>query len=93
MEFDLDNIPTYSDMFRQYLGQATWLTAAELPLVHHIASLCKQLDSAGLDKASLASAYLQAIERLNKRRPGAPGGGRVDGDLPGQTSIFDELPD
>lgn len=80
-------IPTYSEMFAEYLeGQTAWIGSSELPLVHHIRKLCAQLDAEGLDKAALASAYLQAIERLDKRRPRA----HAPADQPaGQTTIFD----
>lgn len=79
--------PTYSEMFSEYLSAETaWIGSAELPLVHHIRKLCQQLDAAGIDKAAMSSAYLQAVERLDKRRPRkvAP----ADRD-PGQTDIFD----
>lgn len=80
---------TYAGMLAEYLGGATWIGPSELPLVFHLRKLCRQLDADGLDKAALASAYLQAFARLDKRRPGAPP--PVPGDLPGQGSIFDEL--
>lgn len=90
MEENTETIPTYREMFAEYLGtEKAWIGPGDLPLVHHIKSLCRQLDSAGLDKASLASAYLQAVAQLHKRRPGARP--PVPGDLPGQGSIFDEL--
>lgn len=81
------DFPTYSEMFAEYLGtESGWIGSAELPLVHHIRKLCEQLDAEGLDKAAMSSAYLQAVERLDKRRPRkvAP----ADRD-PGQTDIFD----
>lgn len=91
---DIAEFETYSDAFREYLDKQDWISSAEWPLVHHVRQLCSQLDAAGLDKAALASAYIQGIERLERRRPkqaGAAGG--IPGDLPGQTSIFDELDD
>lgn len=91
---DIAEFETYSDAFSEYLDNQDWITPAELPLVHHVRRLCKELDAVGLDKAALASAYIQGIERLERRRPrpaGAAGG--IPGDLPGQTSIFDELDD
>ena len=89
---DLPDFESYSDMFKEFLDNADWLTTADLPLVHHARQLCRQLDAAGLDKAALASAYIQAIAHLERRRgkTGAASGG-VPGDLPGQGSIFDEL--
>lgn len=89
---DLPDFETYSDMFKEFLDNADWLTTADLPLVHHARQLCIQLDGKGLDKAALASAYLQAIAHLERRRPKAgAASGHVPGDFPGQTSIFDEL--
>lgn len=89
---DIAEFETYSDAFREYLDNQDWITPAELPLVHHCRRLCRQLDADGLETAALASAYIQGIERLEKRRPkSAGGGGGIPGDLPGQTSIFDEL--
>lgn len=89
---ELPDFDSYSDMFKEFLDKADWLTTADLPLVHHARQLCIQLDGKGLDKAALASAYLQAIAHLERRRgKTGPAGGHVPGDLPGQTSIFDEL--
>lgn len=89
---NLDRFETYSAAFEQYLEEAgDWIGFAELPLVHHARALAAQLDGAGLDKASLASAYLQAYRALERRRPTPAGGSGVPGDLPGQGSIFDEL--
>lgn len=80
----------YSAMIEDYVENAKWITPAELPLVFHLRKLCRELDNGGLKNAALASAYLQAFSRLDKRRPDAPA---IPGDLPGQTSIFDELGD
>lgn len=91
---DIAEFETYSDAFRDYLDNQEWITSAEGPLVHHVRQLCRQLDAAGLDKAALASAYIQAVEKLERRRPAKAGAGvGVPGDLPGQSSIFDELDD
>lgn len=90
---NLDTFETYSAAFESYLEDgADWIGSAELPIVHHVRQLCIQLDSSGLDKAALASAYLQAVERLNRRRPSSSSP-PAPGDLPGQGSIFDELTD
>lgn len=87
-----DDDVTYSEMFAEYLGtESEWIGPADLPIVHHIKKLCRRLDRQGLDTASLASAYLQAVERLHKRKPGTQPRPPVPGDLPGQSSIFDEL--
>lgn len=83
-----DNVGMYSAMIDDYVAGADWITPAEMPLVFHLRKLCQELDNGGLKNAALASAYLQAFSRLDKRRPDAP---RIPGDLPGQTSIFDEL--
>ena len=89
---DLTEFETYEDMFREFLDKADWLTDADLPLVHHARQLCRQLDAAGLDKAAMSSAYIQAIAHLERRRgKTGPAGGGIPGDLPGQGSIFDEL--
>lgn len=79
----------YVEMLAQYEAEQKWIKPADLPLVFHLRQLCTQLDSAGLNNAALAGAYLQAFARLDKRRPGASA--PVPGDLPGQGSIFDEL--
>lgn len=89
MNDNLAAFPSYSDMFAEYLDtEKAWIGSAELPLVHHIKKLCEQLDTEGLDKAAMSSAYLQAVERLDKRRPRkvAP----ADRD-PLQTDIFDHI--
>lgn len=91
MSENLEDFPTYSEMFAEYLGtEKAWIRSAELPLVHHIKKLCQQLDADGLDKAAMSSAYLQAVERLDKRRPRAT---RPADQPNGQTSIFDFIDD
>lgn len=84
-----DTFPTYSETFQEYLDSQDWIGAAEAPLVHHVKALCRRLDAAGLDQAAMSSAYLQAIERLNKRRPGPRNSGGSDGGDPAQSDIFD----
>ena len=85
-----ETIPaSYTEMLEQYVGGQDWIGPAELPLVFHLRKLCAQLDADGLDKAALASAYLQAFSRLDKRRPGAPQ--PPEGWHPNQTTIFDEI--
>lgn len=85
---------TYVEMFDEYLSEQDWITSAERPLVFHARKLCQQLDSAiAADDQTLAAkdgAYLQAVNNLAKRKPGAakPAGGGAD-PIPGQTSILD----
>ncbi len=82
------NLTTYTEAVEAYLAASPWITAAEGPLVHHARAIARQLDAAGDDAvAATMSAYLQAIERLNKRRPttSVP----AIPQLPGQTSILD----
>ena len=88
MQETVQRAETYSDMFAEYLDEQHWITPAHLPLVFHLRKLCAQLDDGGLEKAALASAYLQAFSRLDRHRPDAR---PTPGDLPGQGSIFDEL--
>lgn len=89
MTDNLEDFQTYSEMFAEYLGSETeWIGSAELPLVHHIKKLCQQLDADGLDKAAMSSAYLQAVERLDKRRPRSS----RPADAPDwQSTIFDHI--
>jgi hypothetical protein len=93
-----DGEDTYVAMFAEYLAEATWITPADKPLVFHARKVCAQLDRQisvdGVTQAAKDSAYLQAVERLNKRRPGAapaPARDNSRDPLEGQTSIFDEL--
>ncbi len=86
-----DDLGGYKEMFEDYVSASPWIKSAELPLVFHLRKLCRQLDAEGLDKASLASAYLQAFSRLDKRRPGAAP--TLSDGMGPQTSIFDELED
>lgn len=95
---EFENEETYVAMFAEYLKEATWITAADKPLVFHARKVCAQLDrqirAEGVTQAAKDSAYLQAVERLNKRRPGAaptPARDTSRDPLPGQESIFDEL--
>lgn len=89
---ELDDLGTYDTMFREYLQQQRhWIGAAQQPLVFHIRKLCRKLDADPDAPASLSSAYLQAIQRLDRQRPGNRQPAGSDGDLPGQGSIFDEL--
>lgn len=80
---------SYAAMLREYLDGQTWIGPAQQPLVHHLKVLCRKLDRDPEAPASLSSAYLQAVSRLDRQRPGAAPA--VAGDLPGQRSIFDEL--
>ena len=87
-----DELGSYADMFAEYLtAQRHWIGPAQQPLVFHIRKLCRRLDTDDDAPASYASAYLQAISRLDKQRPGNKQPAGSDGDLPGQGSIFDEL--
>lgn len=88
-----DPLGTYVGMFDAYLAeQRLWIGPVHAPLVFHIKKLCRRLDQDADAPASFASAYLQAISRLERMRPGAaqpkPGAGDP---LGGQSSIFDEL--
>lgn len=87
-----DDLGTYVAMFDQYRAdQKHWLGPAQLPLVFHIRKLCAKLDADPDAPASLSSAYLQALHRLERQRPGSRQPAGSEGDLPGQGSIFDEL--
>jgi len=87
-----DSAETYAGMFAAYVDGADWLRPDDQPLVFHVRKLCHQLDKAlerdGSVNAAKDSAYLQAIERLNKRRPSPSGAGGAD---PNQTDVFDFL--
>jgi hypothetical protein len=88
----LDDLGTYESMFDQYRrDQRHWIGPAQLPLVFHIRKLCRKLDADPDAPASLSSAYLQALHRLERQRPGSKEPAGAAGDLPGQGSIFDEL--
>lgn len=85
---------TYVEMLDQYVKSQEWIGPGEAPLVFHARKLAAQLDAQiegdGSTLAAKDSAYLQAIERLNKRR-----GGTVTvsttGEMPGQSDVFDFL--
>lgn len=86
--------PTYAEMFEDYLADQRWITKAELPLVHHARRVAAMLDAAGLDApAASQGAYLQAVERLNKRRPVTTVPVAGPQPLPGQTDILDFMDD
>lgn len=80
-------LPSYLEMFQEYVAGQPWIGPADRPLVFHLERLCRQLDRDPLAPAAVSSAYLQAFSRLDRRRPGSTG---PDPD-PAQTSIFDEL--
>lgn len=87
-----DDLGTYTAMIDQYRAdQKHWIGPAQLPLVFHIRKLCQKLDADPDAPASLSSAYLQALHRLERQRPGSKEPAGAAGDLPGQGSIFDEL--
>lgn len=92
---EINSDETYSQMFAEYVESQEWLKAPELmPLVFHARKLCRQLDTMierdGTAQAAKDSAYLQAVERLHKRRPGAA---PADPGVPGQTDVFDFMDD
>lgn len=88
----VEDLGTYAGMFAEYLHeQRHWIGPAQQPLVFHVRKLCQKLDADPNASASYASAYLQAISRLDKQRPGNTQPAGAAGDLPGQASIFDEL--
>lgn len=84
-------------MFDEYVASQEWITAADKPLVTHCRKICQQLDrmiaGGGTTHAAKDSSYLQAVERLNKRKPApeAPRSRDPRDPLEGQLSIFDEL--
>lgn len=85
-ESEADTPETYVAAFAEYLDEQEWITAAEKMYVLHIKKLCARLDAEADAPAALNSAYLQALSRLDRRRPAphpAPGS---DDD---QTDIFD----
>lgn len=90
-----ETMPTYSQMFEEWSAGETWIVPAD-PLVFHLKKLCAVLDAqlakSGEATGPMNTAYLQALTRLERKRPGAtpPPGGEQ---LAGQTSIFDEMGD
>ena len=76
------DIPTYSDQVAEYLAAAQWMRPADALFAHHVRALAARMDNE--PTAALHSAYLQAISRLDARRPDNTGG-----ELPGQTGLFD----
>lgn len=79
-------------MFEEWVSENAW-AARYTPLVFHLRKVCATLDAQHRDKGEATgpanTAYLQALTRLEAKRPGAtpePGGQQLDG----QTSIFDE---
>lgn len=93
---DPESLTTYADMLRAYVASQSWITAAELPLVFHARKIAEQLDAAldagGKVDAAKDSAYLQVIERLNKRRPTTTVPAEPS-ELEGQTDLFEFLAD
>lgn len=89
-----EKMPTYSEMFAEYVAAEDWIKPAD-PLVFHLRKLCavldKQLSNTGEATGPMNTAYLQALTRLDRKRPGASPGPSGGGELPGQSSIFDEL--
>lgn len=89
-----DVVPTYVQALQDWRAANPW-SATYGTLIHHAQVLARKLDRAGDDApAALSSAYLQAISRLERMRPGAPAEGD-DGDglnPPGrQPSLFDPI--
>lgn len=85
---------TYAEMFIEYVRNSTWITPDEMPLVFHASKLAAQLDAAmGADdetKAAKDSAFLQAVERLHRRRP-KPESAPTSTEIPGQSNLFEFL--
>ncbi len=86
-------LTTYSEMFSEYVqAESTWLKSSD-PLVFHLRKLCgvldQQLKTDGEATGPMNTAYLQALTRLERKRPTGPA--PSGGPLEGQTSIFDEL--
>lgn len=91
-----DDVPTYAKTIQDWLEANSW-AKTYATLVHHAQVLARKLDKAGDDApAATSSAYLQAISRLERMRPGASQAGD-DGDgltPPGQQpSLFDPIGD
>lgn len=79
-----EEIPTYSAQVSAYLAAQDWIGPAEALFAHHVRALAAKMDAD--PTAALHSAYLQAISRLDARRPTARGGAEA---MPGQSDIFD----
>lgn len=83
---------TYVAMFDTYVQGMGKIDPNDRPLIFHARKICQQLDKQigikGVTEAAKDSAYLQAVERLNKRRatPTGPSGPKQ---IEGQTDIFD----
>lgn len=84
---------TYRSELAAWEAENTW-SSKYRPLVHHARVLARKLDADPDAPASLSSAYLQAITRLERFRPGAAGP-VGDGLTPAgqQPSIFDAMED
>lgn len=89
----LAGLGTYADELAAWEAENPWCTKYR-PLVHHARVLARKLDRDDDAPASLSSAYLQAITRLERFRPGAAGDAG-DGLTPAgrQPSIFDAMED
>lgn len=91
-----DDVPTYAATVAAWLEANSW-AKTYATLVHHAQVLARKLDKAGDDApAATSSAYLQAISRLERMRPGAnPAGEDGDGLTPPgqQPSLFDPIGD
>lgn len=79
---EIDDIPSYSAQVADYLAEQTWISGKDKLFAHHVRALAARMDNE--PTAALHSAYLQAISRLDARRPDNTGG-----EMPGQTGILD----
>lgn len=86
---------TYEAMFTEYVQSLGTIDPKDRPLIFHARKLCQQLDTMihnkGATEAAKDSAYLQAVERLDKRLKAVPGppdpeGGRG---VAGQQDLFE----
>lgn len=93
-ETDQDQPETYVAMFDQYVQTLTKIAPADRPLIFHARKICQQLDrqieEGGSTLAAKDGAYLQAVERLNKRLTNAPGPHDPEGGkgVAGQDPLF-----
>lgn len=85
---------TYEAMFTEYVQTLGAIDPSDRPLIFHARKLCQQLDkmidTKGSTEAAKDSAYLQAVERLNKRLKSVPGAPDPEGGkgVPGQEPLF-----
>lgn len=92
MSSESESIPSYSEMLAQYLeSQKSWIGLPELPLVHLLRDICRQIDATpdGDSGGHITGRYLAAIQAIDKRRPRKPATTTPTDQA--QTDIFDFL--